>query len=155
MEVTLYKLPEGNWQIACTRHVRGDILAKTDIDLTDIDFKDGRVDIDVESNEIVERLAMTFAIAVLYVLCVPRPSNWEDGTPLSSNIQVDGLKLIHASGLMRQTPSNYYIKSHFRTLKPKHDHKGNKTKRGDDTVGKLKSGNDHKQKKTKDEDDVA
>ena len=73
-------------------------------------------------------MALTFAVALLHVLCVPRPSGWKEGQQVTPRITPafyarggkapvriysDDMMFIMAAGLLLDTPSNYYIRSHF------------------------------------------
>ena len=89
------------------------------------DLMEGNIEINTSTNEVAEYLALTFAVSLLHVLCVPRPSGWKEGKQVMPNarykngvcigvsIPSDHMTFILAAGLLQDTPSNYYIRSRF------------------------------------------
>lgn len=80
------------------------------------------IEIDTTKNEIGENIAAAFSVAFLHVLCVPRPKGWKEGQTIDPEVKIRGKKAIAASpplafvmaaGLIRNTPSNYFISSNY------------------------------------------
>ncbi|KAL8618173.1 hypothetical protein ACOMHN_059180 [Nucella lapillus] len=86
------------------------------------DLKEGIIRIDnPESQHIAEKVALTFSVALLHVLCMPRPSGWRRGNSLrprhsrrstrsSKWIPSDEMPFILAAGVLQDTPTNGYIR---------------------------------------------
>lgn len=71
-------------------------------------------------DNILHYVSFSFSIALLYVLCVPRPANWKPGESLKPKLEKRGGKTVErfldeditflmAAGLHCLTPSNHYI----------------------------------------------
>ena len=84
----------------------------------------GTFEVQPQSNEVAENLVLAFSVALLPVLCVPRPPGWKEGQRLTPSQTSRGNKVIEtipsnkmglvlAAGLLWDTPSNHYIRSHF------------------------------------------
>ena len=89
-----------------------------------VDLKKGYIEVGAASNEIAEHLVLAFAVSLLHVLCVPRPSGWTEGKQVMPNpvlrgtrivkgIPSDGMALVMATGLLLDTPSNYHIRTNY------------------------------------------
>ena len=72
------------------------------------------------ADQILQYVAFSFSVALLHVLCVPRPSNWGPGKSLKPKVSTRGNRKIKrfpdedmafmtAAGLLYLTPSNHYI----------------------------------------------
>ncbi|XP_061192853.1 uncharacterized protein LOC133201068 [Saccostrea echinata] len=72
------------------------------------------------AGQILNYVALSFSIALLHVLCVPRPSDWQPGKSLKPKVTSRGTRKIErfpdedmsfmlAAGLLYLTPSNHYI----------------------------------------------
>ena len=91
---------------------------------SDTSLKTGKIKIDPSTNEVVEYLALSFAVALLHVLCAPRPSDGNDKKHAGSKgtrkrimytpdpIPGVNMEFVLAAGILHDTPSNKYIRSH-------------------------------------------
>ncbi|XP_052807820.1 uncharacterized protein LOC128236760 [Mya arenaria] len=96
------------------------------LDALEADFKSGLLRVS-PSGEEVENIALGFSIALLHVLCVPRPRDWEEGKPLKPKVAAkgrknvmyipDGLVFFRAAGILYNTPSNHYIRTKLKQNK--------------------------------------
>ncbi|KAJ8302094.1 hypothetical protein KUTeg_021081 [Tegillarca granosa] len=77
-----------------------------------IDLRKGCVMFDVQTDDMPQYIALTFAIGILHVLCVPRPTTWKPGEPVdtenTTHVRSRDLPFVLASGLNIMTPCNYY-----------------------------------------------
>ena len=74
-----------------------------------------------KADQILQYIAFSFSVALLHVLCVPRPSNWKPGRSLSPKKSTrrgdkyierfpdETMAFMTAAGLLYLTPSNHYI----------------------------------------------
>ena len=121
LAVSFHKLPFG----FCPQKVVLQYLQEKyvlSIGSTEVDLMNGQINISRESSEIAENLALAFSVALLHVLCTPRPNGWTEGTqvmPISAmrgprpikRIPSDDMRLVLAAGLLWNSPSNFYIRS--------------------------------------------
>ena len=73
-------------------------------------------------DQVPEKLALAFGVALLHVLCQPRPVNWTPGTTMRppasrgsravSYVPSEDMQFIMAMGFMMNTPSNHYVRRH-------------------------------------------
>lgn len=75
---------------------------------------------ELETKKIVEYVAFSFSVALLDVLCVPRPAGWKPGDSLQQKLVKRGrrnvkrfpdydMSFMVAAGLLTLTPSNHYL----------------------------------------------
>lgn len=75
---------------------------------------------ELETKKIVEYVAFSFSVALLDVLCVPRPAGWKPGDSLQQKLVKRGRRNVErfpdydmsfmvAAGLLTLTPSNHYL----------------------------------------------
>ena len=94
------------------------------IESCEVDLMKGTFEVQPQSNEVAENLALAFSLALLHVLCVPRPPGWKEGqhfkppkisrgSRLIKTVPSDNMDLVLAAGLLWSTPSNYYIRSYY------------------------------------------
>ena len=92
-----------------------------------VDLRTGTVSVAADTEDVVQNLCLGFSVAVLYVLCQPRPVQKESGQhpadepakPLKEvmspstiqKMETEGLELVVAAGYLYDTPCNSYIKS--------------------------------------------
>lgn len=86
-----------------------------------LDFQGGIITCsEMKLDNILHYVSFSFSIALLYVLCVPRPANWKPGESLKPKLEKRGGKTVErfldeditflmAAGLHCLTPSNHYI----------------------------------------------
>lgn len=86
-----------------------------------LDFQGGIITCsEMKIDNILHYVSFSFSIALLYVLCVPRPANWKPGESLKPKLEKRGGKTVErfldeditflmAAGLHCLTPSNHYI----------------------------------------------
>lgn len=86
-----------------------------------LDFKRGTITCSrPRSYKILEYVTFSFSVALLHVLCVPRPSKWRPGKSLKPKLARRGARRVDwfpgeymsfmlAAGLLHMTPSNHYI----------------------------------------------
>ncbi|XP_060588854.1 uncharacterized protein LOC132744229 [Ruditapes philippinarum] len=91
----------------------------------EVDITGSIIQIDATNKEIAENIALVFSVALLHVLCVPRPEGYVDGQKVEptgslfrgdksvSVVSYDTMPFMIASGLHSNTPSNYYISRTF------------------------------------------
>lgn len=74
----------------------------------------------LKSDKILEYVTLSFSVALLHVLCVPRPTKWKPGESLKPKLAKRGRRRVErfpdedmsfmmAAGLLYLTPSNHYI----------------------------------------------
>ena len=97
------------------------------LDDVSVDLRTGKVSVAANTEDVVQNLCLAFSVAVLYVLCQPRPvqsaSNSqnpadEPAKPMSDvmspravqKMETEGLELVIATGYLYDTPCNSYIK---------------------------------------------
>ncbi|XP_062592625.1 uncharacterized protein LOC134254077 [Saccostrea cucullata] len=86
-----------------------------------LDFKKGLITCSrIAAGQVLNYVALSFSIALLHVLCVPRPSDWRPGMSLEPRVTSRGGRIIQrfpdedisfmlAAGLLYLTPSNHYM----------------------------------------------
>lgn len=86
-----------------------------------LDFNNGIITCsELKMNDIILYVCFSFYIALLHVLCVPRPANWKPGESLKPKQDKRGsrkverfpdedISFLMAAGLQCLTPSNHYI----------------------------------------------
>jgi hypothetical protein len=96
-------------------------INKLAIEGFEVDITSNIILIDTTNKEIAENIALVFSVALLHVLCVPRPEGYVDGQKVEptgslfrgdksvSVVSYDTMPFMIASGLHSNTPSNYYI----------------------------------------------
>ncbi|CAG2220950.1 unnamed protein product [Mytilus edulis] len=106
----LYKCSSGIIKTLMLRYEENQ--CKITIESCTIDFQNGRLEIDAKSDELVQNIGLAFAIAILHVLCVPRPDTWKPGepvvTPKTKHVFTDSMLFAHGVGLDVVTPSNHF-----------------------------------------------
>lgn len=70
LSVSFYKCATGAWQNITLPYLQENF--KFTIQDANIDLRSGTIEINSESNEVAENLALAFSVAVLHVLCQPR-----------------------------------------------------------------------------------
>lgn len=86
-----------------------------------LDFNRGTITCSgMKSDKILEYVTLSFSVALLHVLCVPRPTKWKSGESLKPKLAKRGrrrlerfpdedMSFMMAAGLLYLTPSNHYI----------------------------------------------
>ncbi|KAK7489680.1 hypothetical protein BaRGS_00019075 [Batillaria attramentaria] len=86
------------------------------------DLKNGTLRIDnPDCQDIAEKVALTFSVALLHVLCMPRPAGWKRNHPLRRSISrrgtrsskwipSDEMPFVIAAGVLQDTPNNTFIR---------------------------------------------
>lgn len=87
------------------------------------DLLKGFIQVDPQSNEVPENIALSFAVSLLHVLCVPRREGWKEGEAIScemyrgnrtiEQVPSDKMKLVRAAGLVTTTASNQFLRSTY------------------------------------------
>ncbi|KAH3820042.1 uncharacterized protein LOC127881625 [Dreissena polymorpha] len=77
----------------------------------EIDLHKGSLRLQPANGDIAENIALAMAVAVLHVLCVPRPENTPEGTQFSSFL--GDVAMVRAAGLYTDTPNNQFVESLF------------------------------------------
>ena len=88
-----------------------------------VDLRTGIVSVAADAPDVVQNLCLAFSVAVLYVLCQPRPvraaesdgpAPADDPAKMSpravQKMETEGLELVVAAGYLYDTPCNSYIK---------------------------------------------
>lgn len=83
----------------------------------------GFIQIDPQSNEVSENIALSFAVSLLHVLCVPRGTDWKEGEAICcemyrgnrtiDQVPSDKMKLVRAAGLVTSTASNQFLRNTY------------------------------------------
>ena len=71
MSLSFFKLATGAWQHLNLNYLQNDY--KFNIQQSNVDLKTGVIQVDSSTNEVAENLALAFSVALLHVLCQPRP----------------------------------------------------------------------------------
>ena len=95
------------------------------MDNATVDLRAGMVSVAADTEDVVQNLCLAFSVAVLYVLCQPRPVQKgskrqpaEEPAKLQSDVkspataqrmETEGLELVVAAGYLYDTPCNSYI----------------------------------------------
>ncbi|CAL1535156.1 unnamed protein product, partial [Lymnaea stagnalis] len=89
-----------------------------------VDLKAGLISVDESCDNVAESLALAFSIALLHVLCQPRPQGWEPGQSMQpaepargarriNYVPSEDLAFVMAAGFLMATPSNFYVREHY------------------------------------------
>ena len=71
LSLSFFKLSTGAWQHLTLNYLQNDY--KFNIQQSNVDLKTGVIQVDSSTNEVAENLALAFSVALLHVLCQPRP----------------------------------------------------------------------------------
>ncbi|XP_005098754.1 uncharacterized protein LOC101860571 [Aplysia californica] len=126
LEIRFYHLPTHRWHYVSFDRLYSLATSKFEIGDCVVEFDSGFIEINSDRCEIAENLALIFSVALIHVLCQPRPSNWAPrlySTPRMGEEQSSRLggseeiALLLAAGVLIATPCNHAIKNLFKKKK--------------------------------------
>lgn len=119
LEIKVYRINSKHFQREETISIpQYDVLEFEGLTL---DFQRGIITCnEMKIDNILHYVSFSFSIALLHVLCVPRPANWKPGDSLKPKLEKRGgrtverfpdedITFLMAAGLHCLTPSNHYI----------------------------------------------
>lgn len=88
------------------------------------DLMNGKIVVNTPFDEVAENIVLAFSVALLHVLCVPRPEGWTKGQQVKPSaafrgvrkikaVPSDDMALALAAGLLTDSPSNHFVTSHY------------------------------------------
>lgn len=122
LEVRFFHLPNNRWHYVSFDRLYSLATSKFEIGDCVVEFDSGFIEINSERGEIAENLALIFSVALIHVLCQPRPVNWapkvDTVTPEIEPVPKLGgsedIALLLAAGVLIATPCNHAIRNLFK-----------------------------------------
>ncbi|KAK6993978.1 glycine-rich domain-containing protein 2 [Biomphalaria glabrata] len=125
LEVRFFHLGTNKWHFVSFDRLYSLATSKFDIGDCVVEFDSGFIEINSERCEIAENLGLIFSVALIHVLCQPRPQNWAPqlSTPKGEEQVLprlggsEEIALLLAAGVLIATPCNHAIRNLFKKKK--------------------------------------
>ena len=133
LEIRFFHLPGKKWHFVSFDRLYSLATSKFEIGDCVVEFDSGFLEIGSQRGELAENLALIFSVALIHVLCQPRPSDWapnlcspprvapgEDQPAQSQLPRLGGseeIALLLAAGVLVATPCNHAIRNIFKRKK--------------------------------------
>ncbi|RUS76067.1 hypothetical protein EGW08_016171, partial [Elysia chlorotica] len=133
LEIRFFHLPGKRWHFVSFDRLYSLATSKFEIGDCVVEFDSGFLEIGSQRGELAENLALIFSVALIHVLCQPRPADWAPN--LSSPPRVasgedqpaqpqlprlggsEEIALLLAAGVLVATPCNHAIRNIFKRKK--------------------------------------
>lgn len=120
-----FNLPNNRWHYVSCDRLYSLATSKFQIGECIVEFDSGFIEIDSQRGEIAENLALVFSVALIHVLCQPRPLNWapklesakQEEEPVPKLGGAEDITLLLAAGVLIATPCNQAIRNLFKKKK--------------------------------------
>ncbi|GFO43937.1 glycine-rich domain-containing protein 2 [Plakobranchus ocellatus] len=133
LEIRFFHLPGRKWHYVSFDRLYSLATSKFEIGDCVVEFDSGFLEIGSHRGELAENLALIFSVALIHVLCQPRPADWnprlsspprappgEDQPAQSQLPRLGGseeIALLLAAGVLVATPCNHAIRNLFKRKK--------------------------------------
>ncbi|XP_059177584.1 uncharacterized protein LOC131956954 [Physella acuta] len=125
LEVRFYHLKSNKCHFVSFDRLYSLATSKFEIGDSVVEFDSGFIEINSDRSEIAENLGLIFSVALIHVLCQPRPTNWAPQltSPKAEEQAVprlggsEEIALLLAAGVLIATPCNHAIKNLFKRRK--------------------------------------
>ncbi|GFR81235.1 glycine-rich domain-containing protein 2 [Elysia marginata] len=133
LEIRFFHLPTKKWYFVSFDRLYSLATSKFEIGDCIVEFDSGFLEIGSHRGEVAENLALIFSVALIHVLCQPRPADWaprlsspprvppgEDQPAQAQLPRLGGseeIALLLAAGVLVATPCNHAIRNLFKRKK--------------------------------------